>query len=165
MRMWLLNNPWAAKLCQQWWIKRMDSTKVPISLGLELSQGPQCRGIVIKKCNRQKYELQKLLLLCLVQQKILSNLLLLTLCGPEFYSYSTNDWSTKHSLLGDHWNITMAKKLGEKLTRIWILGCATWWPEDVYDTFEAHLTENVKGVFTKGNINLGLIPKRLTSAL
>ena len=37
--------------------------------------------------------------------------------------------------------------------------------EDVYDTFEAHLIENVKGVFTKGNINLGLIPKRLTSAL
>lgn len=35
----------------------------------------------------------------------------------------------------------------------------------VYETFEAHLTEKVKAVLTKGNTNLGLIPCRLTSAL
>jgi len=62
----------------------MDPSKLPVYLGLELSQGAQCKGTVIKKnCKIQKYELQKLLLLCLVQQKILSNLLVLTLCGPN----------------------------------------------------------------------------------
>lgn len=73
----------------------MDPTKVPVYLGLELSQGPQCKGTVIKNCKIQKYELQKLLLLCLVQQKILSNLLVLTLCGPEFYSYSNEQLINK----------------------------------------------------------------------
>jgi len=32
----------------------------------------------------------------------------------------------------------------------------------VYDTFEGHLTENVKAVFAKENSNLALIPRRLT---
>ena len=36
----------------------------------------------------------------------------------------------------------------------------------VYDTFEAHVTENVKVVFGKENTNyLALIPRRLTSVL
>ena len=35
----------------------------------------------------------------------------------------------------------------------------------VYNTFEAHVTENVKVVFTKENSNLALIPRRLTSVL
>ena len=35
----------------------------------------------------------------------------------------------------------------------------------VYDTFEAHVTENVKAVFAKENSNLALIPHRLTSVL
>ena len=41
-----------------------------------------------------------------------------------------------------------------------------WWPgENVYDTSEAHMTENVKVVFAKENTNLALIPRRLTSVL
>ena len=79
-----------------------------------------------------------------------------------------NNQSTKHSLLGDHLNIIMAKKLGEKRMKIWSLGCMTWWrcrSLVVYDTFEAHLTENVKAVFTKENTNLAPIPCRLTSVL
>ena len=35
----------------------------------------------------------------------------------------------------------------------------------VYDTFEAHVTENGQAVFAKENSNLALIPYRLTSVL
>ena len=35
----------------------------------------------------------------------------------------------------------------------------------VYDTFEAHVIENVKVVFAKENSNLALISRRLTSVL
>ena len=35
----------------------------------------------------------------------------------------------------------------------------------VYDTFEAHVTENVKVVFAEENSTLALIPCRLTSVL
>ena len=35
----------------------------------------------------------------------------------------------------------------------------------VDDTFESHVTENVKVVFAKENTNLALIPRRLTSVV
>ena len=46
----------------------------------------------------------------------------------------------------------MAKKSGDKRTSTWSVACTTWWPRElVYDTFEDHVTANMKAVFTKGS--------------
>ena len=70
----------------------------------------------------------------------------------------------------DEQSIKFAMKFKEKRARTRNSVSATWWPGEmksvlVYDTFEAHMTENAKAVFAKENSNLALIPHRLTSVL
>ena len=66
----------------------------------------------------------------------------------------------------DEQSIKFATKFEEKRARIGNGGgLGRWRRLLVYDTFEAHVTENEKAVFAKENSNLALIPHRLTSVL
>lgn len=168
MRMWLLNYPWAAKLCQQWWIKWMDPSKLPVYLGLELSQGAQCKGTVIKKTVKYKNMNYKSCFCYVSFNKRFWAICLCWLCVALILPLL--QWTTDQESI-HFWVIIKTSQWlrnwekNEQEFGVWDVQCGGLRSLVVYDTFEAHLNEKVKAVLTKGNTNLGVIPYRLTSAL